>query len=175
VLRRAERESTFDEDPLSLVDLRPLVTRAIEKASPQVSDWAEIRFECDERLRRVVCEPVQIEQVVDELLQNAIEASLGAGESPEILVSLHDVPRGIELVIEDQGRGIESAEIDETFDPFFDEQPIGLDRGFGLPVCLRIVEAHGGELRIANQGRVGTRVTILLPAESDDRPDPEEN
>jgi signal transduction histidine kinase len=108
-------------------------------------------------------------------LQNAIEASLGAGDSPEIVVSLRDVARGVELSIEDQGSGIDSNEVDETFDPFFDEQPIGLDRGFGLPVCLRIVEAHGGELRIANQGRVGTRVTILFPAEADGWPDPEAN
>ncbi len=175
MLRRPDREPTFDEEPLSLVDLRRLVARAIEKASPQVSDWAEIRFECDERLRKVACEPVQIEQVVEELLQNAIEASLGAGDSPEIVVSLHNVPRGVELAIEDQGSGIDSNQIDETFDPFFDEQPIGLDRGFGLPVCLRIIEGHGGELRIANQGRVGTRVTILLPAEETGSFDPGEN
>lgn len=162
--RRAERDGTFDEDPLAIVDLRLLVSRAIEKVAPQVSDWAEIRFEADERIRSVVCEPVQVEQVVDELLQNAIEASLGAGESPEILVFLRDVPRGVELTIEDHGQGIDSNAIDETFDPFFEEQPAGLARGFGLPVCLRIIEAHGGELRISNPKQGGTRVTVLLPA-----------
>jgi len=161
--RRGERDSTFDEDPLSLVDLRRLVMRAIEKADAQVADWAEIVFQCDDPLRRVACEPVQIEQVVEELLQNAIEASLGAGDTPAILVSLRNVPRGVELAIEDQGHGIDANELDETFDPFFEERPIGLDRGFGLPVCLRIVEAHGGELRIANPGTGGTRVTVLLP------------
>ncbi len=173
-LHRPEREGTFDEDPLAFVDLRRLVARAIEKVSPQVSEWAEIRFEADARLRAVVCEPVQVEQVVDELLQNAIEASLGAGESPEIRVSLHDVPRGVELTIEDHGQGIDSGAVDETFDPFFDERPAGLDRGFGLPVCLRIIEAHGGELRIANPSGGGTRVTVLLPAaEPDERPEGE--
>lgn len=171
-LRRGSRESTFDEDPLAIVDLRRLVARAIEKASPQVVDWAEIRFECDERLRKVACEPVQIEQVVDELLQNAIEASLGAGDAPEIRISLRNVPRGVELTIEDQGHGMEAGEVDETFDPFFDEKAVGLDRGFGLPVCLLIVEAHGGELRIANPIRGGTKVTILLPADADASPDP---
>ena len=163
--RRPERDATFDEDPLSFVDLRSLVVRAIEKVSAQVVDWAEIRFDCDERIRAVVCEPIQVERVVDELLQNAIEASLGAGESPEILVTLRDVSRGVELTIEDHGHGIDSNDLDETFDPFFDERPAGLDSGFGLPVCLRIIEAHGGELRIANPTRGGTRVTVLLPAD----------
>ncbi|MFO0691707.1 MAG: ATP-binding protein [Myxococcota bacterium] len=170
--RGGPRESTFEEDPFSIVDLRRLVAQAIEKAGPQIADWAEIRFECDERLRKVACEPVQIERVVEELLQNAIEASLGAGESPEIRVALRNVPRGVELTIEDQGQGIEANEVDETFDPFFDDKTIGLDRGFGLPVCLRIVEAHGGELRIANPVRGGTKVTILLPADADASPDP---
>lgn len=162
--RAVARGATFDEEPLAIVDLRALVERAIEKARPQVADWAEIRFECAGGLRRVACEPVQIEQVVDELLQNAIEASLGAGDAPEIRVSLADVPRGVELTIEDQGRGIDAGDVDETFDPFSDATPIGLERGFGLPVCLRIVEAHGGELRISNPGPIGTRVTVLLPA-----------
>lgn len=173
--RRPEREATFDEDPLSFVDLGVLVARAIEKVSPQVVDWAEIRFDHDERIRKVVCEPVQVEQVVDELLQNAIEASLGAGDSPEILVALRNVPRGVELTIEDRGHGIDSNDVDETFDPFFDERPIGLDRGFGLPVCLRIIEAHGGELRIASPARGGTRVTVLLPAEESAASEPGEN
>ncbi|MBY0399819.1 ATP-binding protein [Myxococcota bacterium] len=173
--RRGERESTFDEDPLAFVDLRRLVARSIEKVRPQVVDWAEIRFESDEPLRKVACEPVQIEQVVDELLQNAVEASLGAGESPEIRVALRNVARGVELSIEDQGQGIEANEVDETFDPFFDDKAIGLDRGFGLPVCLRIVEAHGGELRISNPGRTGTRVTILLPGDLDGSPEARED
>lgn len=158
------RESTFEEEPLSIVDLRSLVERAIEKARPQIADWAEIRLECESDLRRVACEPVQIEQVVDELLQNAIEASLGAGDAPEIRVSLANAPRGVELSIEDQGRGLEAGDVDETFDPFSDATPIGLERGFGLPVCLRIVEAHGGELRISNPRGAGTRVTVLLPS-----------
>jgi anti-sigma regulatory factor (Ser/Thr protein kinase) len=174
-IRRVERESTLDEDPLAIVDLRRLVGRAIEKARPQVVDWAEIRLECDERLRKVACEPVQIERVVDELLQNAIEASLGAGDSPEIRVELRNVPRGVELTIEDQGQGIEANDVDETFDPFFDERTVGLDRGLGLPVCLRIVEAHGGELRIANRIRGGTKVTILLPGDGGEALDPEED
>ncbi|MEZ4332948.1 MAG: ATP-binding protein [Myxococcota bacterium] len=162
--RSPGRDATFEEEPLSIVDLRALVERAIEKARPQVVDWAEIRFDCEPGLRRVACEPVAMEQVVDELLQNAIEASLAAGDAPEIRVSLSHAPRGVELAIEDQGRGLDANDVDETFDPFSDATPIGLERGFGLPVCLRIVEAHGGELRIANPRGVGTRVTVLLPA-----------
>lgn len=167
-LRRPERgESTFEEDPLAIVELGPLVARVVEKARPQVADWAEIRVESDAALHPVVCDPAQIERVVDELLQNAIEASLGAGDAPLIAIALRNDPRGVELTIADQGRGLGSEEVDETFDPFFEESPIGFDRGMGLPACLRIVEAHGGELRIASAGRTGTRVTILLPAADD--------
>ena len=63
----------------------------------------------------------------------------------------------------DRGVGIESTEVDEVFDPFFGERPAGAGAGLGLTVCLRIVERHGGALQIENQGRAGTRVTVLLP------------
>jgi len=100
---------------------------------------------------------------VIQLLCNAVEASRGLSESPEVSVSLRKMSRGVELAVEDRGVGIESSELDEVFDPFFGERQAGVDEGFGLPVCLRIVERHGGELRIEAEDRPGTRVSVLLP------------
>ena len=76
---------------------------------------------------------------------------------------MRNVPQGVELAVEDRGVGIESSAVDEVFDPFFGDKPIGVGDGFGLPVCLRIVERHGGELRIESEDRAGTRVCIFLP------------
>ena len=65
--------------------------------------------------------------------------------------------------MEDRGVGIEPSELDEIFDPFFGDRRAGVDEGFGLPICLRIVERHGGELRIEAEDRPGTRVSVFLP------------
>ena len=145
------------------VDLVALVTRAIAAARPALPRSAIVTFEHDDDLTPIVCEPVQIEQVVVQLLCNAVEASRCLSESPEVFVSLRKLACGIELAVEDRGVGIESSELDEVFDPFFGERQAGVDEGFGLPICLRIVERHGGELRIEAEDRAGTRVSILLP------------
>jgi len=149
------------------VDLVALLTRAIAVARPQLPRTTIIEVDHDANLRSVPCEPVQIEEVVVQLLRNAVDASRGLTESPEVMVSLRNVSRGVELAVEDRGVGIEATEIDEVFDPFFGEKSAGLDEGFGLPVCLRIVERHGGELRIETEDRPGTRVSILLPESSE--------
>jgi len=153
-------EELRSRDP---VDLVALVTRAIAAARPLLTRSTIVSFDHDDDLTRVVCEPVQIEQVVIQLLCNAVEATRGLSESPEVSVSLRKMSRGVELAVEDRGVGIESSELDEVFDPFFGERQAGVDEGFGLPVCLRIVERHGGELRIEAEDRPGTRVSVLLP------------
>jgi len=153
------------------VDLVALVARAIAAARPSLPRSAIIHVEHDGDAIPIVCNAVQIEQVVVQLLRNAVEASRSLSESPEVFVSLRRISRGIELAVEDRGVGIEPSLLDEVFDPFFGEEQAGLDDGFGLPVCLRIVERHGGELRIEVEDRPGTRVSVLLPesVESEDR------
>jgi anti-sigma regulatory factor (Ser/Thr protein kinase) len=153
-------EDSFSRDS---VDLVTLVARAIAAVRPALPPSTVINVDHDDDLRPIRCEPVQIEQVVVQLLRNAVEASCDLSESPEVFVSLRRVTRGIELAVEDRGVGIEPSLLDEVFDPFFGERRAGIDEGFGLPVCLRIVERHGGELRIEAEDRPGTRVSVLLP------------
>jgi signal transduction histidine kinase len=145
------------------VDLVALLSRAVAAARPMLPRSTIIQIDLDDNLIPVPCEPVQIEQVIVQLLRNAVEASRGLTESPEVTISLHKVMCGVEIAVEDRGVGIEPSEIDEVFDPFFGDRRAGLDEGFGLPVCLRIVERHGGELRIETEDRPGTRVSVLLP------------
>lgn len=155
--------SSGGERSRKAVDITNLLARAIATARPSLPAATVIEFEHDEDVDSVECEPVQIEQVVVQLLRNAASSSHGLSESPLIKVTLARVARGIEFAIEDRGVGIDPAEIDEVFDPFFGERLAGVDEGFGLPICLRIVERHGGELRIEVEDRPGTRVSIFLP------------
>jgi anti-sigma regulatory factor (Ser/Thr protein kinase) len=151
------------------VDLAGLLERAIETTGQTLPDGTKIIFDHDDESILVECEPVQIEQVVIQLLRNASTASQGLCESPEIRVTLSHVVGGVEFAIEDRGVGIDPSEIDEVFDPFFAERHAGVDEGFGLPVCLRIVERHCGELRIEVEDRAGTRVVVFLPESKEPR------
>jgi hypothetical protein len=155
------------------MDLGALVARAVASARPSVAPGAQIEIDCEPDLPRVDCDPVLMEQVVVQLVRNAVEASAGLMEAPRIGIGLRRAPGGVELAVEDRGPGLDSSEIDEVFDPFFAEPPLGAQSGFGLPVCLRIVERHGGEMRIETGDRPGTRVSVLLPesARGPSRPD----
>ena len=145
------------------VDLTRLVERAVVTARPGLAGRAKVYVEAEPDLAPLLCEPVQIEHVVVQLLKNAVEASVELSDEPDVVLGLRETPAGLELSVADRGVGIESTEVDEVFDPFFGERPAGAGAGLGLTVCLRIVERHGGALRIENQGRAGTRVTVLLP------------
>jgi signal transduction histidine kinase len=150
------------EGSFARVDLSVLVGRAIATARPSLPASAVIHVCSDPELRSIECKPVQIEHLVVHLIQNAVEASVELSQAPEVFVTLANGAQGVELGVEDRGVGIDSAEIDEVFDPFFGDRPAGAG-GLGLTVCLRIVEHHGGELRIENEDRAGTRVSVWLP------------
>ena len=155
--------------PRKAVDIVTLLARAIATTRPSLPASTVIEFEHDEGLDPIECESVQIEQVVVQLLRNAASASHGLSECPVIKVTLERAARGIEFAIEDRGVGIDPVEIDEVFDPFFDDHRAGIDGGFGLPICLSIVERHGGELRIEVEDRSGTRVSVFLPQAQESR------
>jgi signal transduction histidine kinase len=160
---RVARHSEPEEGELRAVALDDLVTRAVASVRPTLGCEAEIEIDGEPALPPVPCDPIAIEQVVAQLLRNAVEASASLMERPRVAVSLRRAPLGVEIAVEDRGVGLDSSEVDEVFDPFFGERSVGIESGFGLPVCLRIVERHGGELRIESGDRSGTRVSILLP------------
>lgn len=163
--RIATLGSLTGEGVRSVTDLRRLVERAVAAARPVLPGSVDFEIEAEADLRAVRCDVLQIEHVVIQLLQNAAEASIGLCATPRVDIGLRNVARGVELSVEDRGVGIDATEIDEVFDPFFGERPAGVDGGLGLPVCLRIIERHGGELRFESEDRAGTRVSILLPWE----------
>jgi len=141
------------------VDLGEIVTRAVDGIRPSLAASLELDVELEADLPKVRCEPLQMEQVVDRLLRRAVEASEGRGR---VRVHLHDTSAGPELVVEDEGGGMEQDELERSFDPFLGGAAgEGADAGLGL--CCRVVEQHGGELRVATEEGGSTRVTVLLP------------
>jgi signal transduction histidine kinase len=161
--RRIRAEISPDARTRRSVDLAALVARSVASVRPLLPPNAQVRIDAEADLDAVRCEPAQIEQVVIQLVRNAIEASGAVMQTPEAVVSLRNLRSGVEIAVEDRGAGIDSNAVDEVFDPFFSDAPIGVTGGFGLPICLRIVQAHGGELRIEAEDRPGTRVSVFLP------------
>jgi C4-dicarboxylate-specific signal transduction histidine kinase len=97
-------------------------------------------------LRRVWGDRVQLQQVILNLIMNAIEALSGVSEGPrEMLISTSKSELdGVLVTVRDSGPGLRPDSIGYVFDPFYTTKPTGM--GMGLSICRSITEAHGGKL-----------------------------
>lgn len=147
---------------LRTVDLAPVLGNVVELAGHGVRGKTihlEKRLEAD--LRPVECDPEQLEQVLLNLVINAIEASPD-GATVELSASARDGKLSIAVI--DQGHGVAPAHIDRLFDPFFTTKEHGT--GLGLPVAHQIVrQMNGALLARANPDR-GMTFTVVLPAQA---------
>ncbi|MBI2502420.1 MAG: HAMP domain-containing protein [Candidatus Latescibacteria bacterium] len=121
----------------------------------------------------------QLQQVLLNLIMNAWQAMAGggrlrvigrhraeSGEREERLGQDRRTPSGwVELVVEDTGTGIPAANLQKIFDPFFTTKEVGAGTGLGLAIAHRIVEAHGGRIRVTSQEGMGSRFAVLLPTD----------
>lgn len=140
-------------------DLRVTAERAFSLARQQaLSRPIQMNLIMDERLPPVEHDPAQIQQVLLNLLLNAIQALDGAGE---VRVELASEPGFAVVRVRDTGRGIPPQAIENIFRPFFTTK--GGGTGLGLSLAKRIVEGHGGMIEVASTPGQGTEFTIRLP------------
>jgi C4-dicarboxylate-specific signal transduction histidine kinase len=95
---------------------------------------------------QILGDRVQLQQVILNLIMNAIEAMSESSEGPrELLIrSEIDVPDGVMVTVRDWGPGFKPESLNHLFDPFYTTKPAGM--GMGLSICRSIIEAHGGRL-----------------------------
>jgi signal transduction histidine kinase/ActR/RegA family two-component response regulator len=123
-------------------------------------------------------DPVQLKQVLSNLVKNASEASAASAEPVELRVSLVDIdpdgpPRSLYpegsampgryacLEVSDHGYGMDEATRKRMFEPFFSTKFTG--RGLGLAATAGIVRSHGGLFEVDSEAGRGTRIAVLLP------------
>jgi two-component system nitrogen regulation sensor histidine kinase NtrY len=104
-------------------------------------------------------DPIQLQQVLINLLKNAYEAGSPEGQ---VTLSVHrTVDGGAAVQVADRGRGMDEEVMSRALLPFYSSKPAGT--GLGLPLCKEILEAHGGGLRLQNRSGGGLVVTCWLP------------
>jgi signal transduction histidine kinase len=121
-----------------------------------------LKTEFDKSMPAIEADRVQIQQVVLNLVRNAIDAMSVVNGRPRVLTSATKVTDGHALVtITDTGVGVDAASSERLFEALYTTKREGL--GLGLSICRKIITAHGGRLWVETNARYGTAFTFILP------------
>ena len=113
---------------------------------------------------------IQLQQVMLNLILNAVEAMRGPRETQrELLIRTEqDGPGGVLVAVQDSGPGLKPESLDRLFDAFYTTKPDGL--GMGLSICRSIIEAHGGRVWATPNLPQGAAFQFTLPQRCETRP-----
>lgn len=153
-----------DEHPRSEEDVARLVRDALNLLQHEIrTGGIQVRLQFEPALPCVGMRRVQVEQVLLNLMRNAIEA-MSETEGLRCLVihaGLSRNGRAVQIRIEDNGAGIPMSVRERLFDPFVTSKPSGM--GQGLSISRTIARAHGGDLELLHTGENGTSFVLHLP------------
>jgi PAS domain S-box-containing protein len=121
-----------------------------------------VRIELDAELPRISGDPVQLQQVLINLVLNGLEAMNGTAAELVVRSQRHEEGRPM-ISVSDAGIGLPVGESDKIFDAFFTTKPQGT--GMGLAISRSIVESHGGRLWAAPNPGQGTTFHFTVPSE----------
>ena len=144
-----------------LTDVKELVAKTLEKVSNHLKKQnVEVVDKAQVNLPRLYADPRQLQQVLVNLCLNSVDAMPGGGK---LTVDAHlNGSDHISITVADTGFGIDAESLPKIFQPFFTaKKRRGL--GLGLPICDRIIKAHGGTIEVESQRGVGTTFSIHLP------------
>jgi two-component system, OmpR family, sensor histidine kinase KdpD len=154
-LSRLEAGVELEREPHRLADI---VGVTLGQLKPRL-DGHEVAIDLPEDLPPVDVDELQVERVVFNLVENALEWA-PAGGSIRIGASKLEPEHSVEVWVENDGPDIAPANLDRVFDTFWTGRSGGT--GLGLAISKRVVEAHGGRIRAQNR-RGGPRFTFTLP------------
>ncbi len=126
------------------------------------ANGVKITARIEENLPEVLLDPVELEQVLVNLINNSIDALPNGGD---IFVKAYKEDGRVCLDVADNGKGIEPEIMERIFEPFFTTKPVGKGTGLGLSICYGLVHSWGGRLQAESVPGKGTVIHIYLPLE----------
>jgi PAS domain S-box-containing protein len=165
MFRKGERANAYYDVNVLIRDVLALVNGELK------SNKVEAHLELSEGIPKILADRVQLQQVVLNLMVNAIEAMGSMQNGARVLGVNSELRDGQDILItvKDSGPGIDPENRDRIFDRFFTTKSNGM--GMGLSICRSIVEAHNGRLWAEPDAGPGSVFRILLPVDGNGRAD----
>jgi two-component system sensor histidine kinase HydH len=158
------RPSTLKIKPVRVTDLIRHSLKLIEGDAR--TKGVEVKADLPANLPQALMDADRMNQVLLNLYLNAIQAMDGGGVL-QVTVSRDDSRKLTTITVSDNGRGIEAADQERIFDPYFTTKSDGT--GLGLAIVHKILDAHGGSIKVRSQKGAGTTVTMTLPDGEEER------
>ena len=144
-----------------LADLNAVVEDSVRLGTLDAErSGVSVSLKTDEGIKPLLIDPIQIGQVVVNLVRNAVEAMRDVGVR-RLEVATKATDAAAEIVVFDTGPGIAADILEKLFQPFVTSKPTGM--GMGLSICRELVRAHGGALTASSREGGGTVFTVSLP------------
>lgn len=145
------------------LDLNGVIAEVVSLMKFRIQDNdIRLRLSLAKEKPSVVGDGVQLQQVVLNLMLNAIQAMASARRRRHVLtVRSHVGTDKASVTVSDTGKGLDAAVVDRLFDPFFTTRPEGV--GLGLSICRSIVQAHGGQICAMDNKGPGATFEFTVP------------
>ncbi len=161
ILLHVRDQSRFET---SMVDINALIEQELKffQLDDGFKHHIDLELSLDVDLPGISGHPVQIKQVLDNLIHNAWDAMAGT-ESKRLAISTQSLDGQVIIEIEDSGEGIAPDNLDRIFNPDFTTKPVGQGTGLGLAGVKTMVESYAGTIKVASSPGRGSTFTVKLP------------
>ena len=163
ILRRVRSFARRQKTGLVSTTLQELISDVVRLTAFEVRRrHVTLQLELSEKPSIVCCDPIQVQQVLVNLVRNAIEAMEGLPAAERLItISTFETDGEAGCAVSDRGHGISADDSDRIFDPFFTTKSQGL--GMGLPISRSLVESFNGRLWVEPRLGSGATFCFTLP------------
>ncbi|EEF81175.1 PAS domain-containing sensor histidine kinase [Methylophaga thiooxydans] len=153
------------DDSRKTVCVNTLINSAIKLLRLEFQEQdPEVELKLSEDLPHVFADRILIEQILINLIKNAIEAMrVLVAEERQLIIESHNQSEEVLVSVHDSGPGLSEYEINKIFEPFYTTKPEGM--GMGLAITRSIIYSHGGRLLVEKNTYGGTTFKFTLPVE----------
>ena len=173
LVSRLMKYSRMQDTQIRPIQINEVVNAALELVRPLLKSEVDVRTQLSDRLPDVQADPSQLEQVLVNLILNALDAMPDGGDlsfctelvSGDVIPGENDDKKRqfVLVTVADTGIGIPENLLPNIFEPFSTTKPIGAGTGFGLSSARLIVHQHNGHMKVQSVSGAGTKFSIYLP------------